>query len=62
MTVTNILSPFLFPLYPASLITISGRIFTVAFDDTPEDPPLDVITRLTVGNRLCSHLDENGEL
>ena len=46
----------------ASLVNVFGRIFTVAFDDTPEDPPADIITRLTVGNRLCNHVDENGEL
>lgn len=53
-----------FTLFPptASLITISGRIFTIAFDDTPEDPPLDVITRVTVGNRLCNHVNEDGNL
>lgn len=47
---------------PSSLVNVFGRIFTVAFDDTPEDPPADIITRLTVGNRLCNHVDENGEL
>ena len=46
----------------ASLVDIYGRIFTAAFDDTPEDPPLDVISRLSVGNRLCDHVDEEGEL
>ena len=49
-------------LSSASLLKISGRIFTVAFDDTPEDPPYDVITRVLVGGRLCSHLDDDGEL
>ena len=62
VTILGYLSLSLLALCTASLLTISGRIFTVAFDDTPEDPPLDVITRVTVGNRLCNHLDENGEL
>ena len=48
--------------YIASLVDVFGRIFTVAFDDTPEDLPIDVISRLTVGNRLCNHVNDDGEL
>jgi hypothetical protein len=47
---------------PSSLVNVFGRIFTVAFDDTPEDPPQYLISRVTVGNRLCNHLDEDGVL
>ena len=46
----------------ASLLNIYGRIFTVSFDDTFEDPPVDIITRLLVGGRLCDHVNETGEL
>ena len=62
ITYMHIKFPLLLHLSPASLIDIFGRIFTIAFDDTPEDPPLDVITRVTVGNRLCNHVNEDGEL
>ena len=46
----------------ASLLNINGRIFTVSFDDTFEDPPIDIITRLLVGGRLCDHLNDDGNL